>query len=106
MADFLSRLDEPLQKEEVQDYLDKIPYPGVKAVLDNAITPLAEWAELGVRSNPEGMKANQEEAVAARAAKLASTNIIDWKVEQKDDPVLYQVVKHLRLPGKPSKKPS
>ena len=98
MADFLSRLDKPLPKEEVQDYLDKIPYPGVKAVLDNAITPLEERAELGVRPNPEGMKANQEEAVVARAAKLASTNIIDWKVEQKDDPVLYQVVKHLRAP--------
>ena len=71
---------------------------GVKAVLDNAITPLEERAELGVRPNPEGVNANQEEAVAARAAKLASTNIIDWKVEQKDDPVLYQVVKHLRAP--------
>ena len=98
VADFLSRLDEPLPKREVQDYLDKIPYPGVKAVLDNAITPLEEWAELGVRPNPEGVNANQEEAVAARAAKLASTNIIDWKVEQKEDPVLYQVVKHLRAP--------
>ena len=98
VADFLSRLDEPLPKEEVQDYLDKIPYPGVKAVLDNAITSLEERAELGVRPNPEGMNANQEEAVATRAAKLASTNIIDWKVEQKDDPVLYQVVKHLRAP--------
>ena len=98
MADFLSRLDKILPKEEVQDYLDKIPYPGVKAVLDNAITPLEERAELGVRPNPEGVKANPEEAVAARAAKLASTNIIDWKVEQKDDPVLYQVVKHLRAP--------
>ena len=49
VADFLSRLDEPLPKREVQDYLDKIPYPGVKAVLDNAITPLEERAELGVR---------------------------------------------------------
>ena len=98
MADFLSRLDEPLPKREVQDYLDKIPYPGVKAVLDNAITPLEEWAELGVRPNPEGVNANQEEAVVAKAAKLASTNIIDWKVEQKEDPVLYQVVKHLRAP--------
>ena len=48
MADFLSRLDKTLPKEEVQDYLDKIPYPGVKAVLDNAITPLEERAELGV----------------------------------------------------------
>ena len=98
MADFLSRLDKTLLKEEVQDYLDKIPYPGVKAVLDNAITPLEERAELGVRPDPEGVKANPEEAVAARAAKLASTNIIDWKVEQKDEPLLYQVVKHLRAP--------
>ena len=47
VADFLSRLDEPLPKKEVQDYLDKIPYPGVKAVLDNAITPLEERAETG-----------------------------------------------------------
>ena len=98
VADFLSQLDKPLPKKEVQDYLDKIPYPGVKAILDNAITPLEERAELGVRPNPEGVNANQEEAVAARAAKLASTNIIDWKVEQKEDPVLYQVVKHLRAP--------
>ena len=57
VADFLSQLDEPLPKEEVQDYLDKIPYPGVKAVLDNAITPLEERAELGVHPNPEGMNA-------------------------------------------------
>ena len=104
MADFLSRLDKTLPKEEVQDYLDKISYPGVKAVLDNTITPLEERAELGVHPNPEGMKANPEKAVATRAAKLASTNIIDWKVEQKDDPVLYQVVKHLRAPWEPSKK--
>ena len=64
VADFLSRLDKPLPKEEVQDYLDKIPYPGVKAVLDNAITPLEERAELGVRPNPEGVKANQEERLS------------------------------------------
>ena len=61
MADFLSRLDETLPKEVVQDYLDKIPYPGVKAVLDNAITPLEERAEVGVRPDPEGVKANPEE---------------------------------------------
>ena len=56
MADFLSRLDKTLPKEEVQDYLDKIPYPGVKAVLDNAITPLEERAEVGVRPDPEGVR--------------------------------------------------
>ena len=30
--------------------------------------------------------------------RLATTNITDWKHEQKEDPVLYQVVKHLRAP--------
>ena len=29
-----------------------------------------------------------------RPARLATTNITDWKLEQQEDPVLYQVVKH------------
>ena len=29
-----------------------------------------------------------------RLARLATTNITDWKLEQQEDPVLYQVVKH------------
>ena len=45
VADFLSWMNERLPEEEVQEYLNKIPYPGVKAVLDNAITPLKERAE-------------------------------------------------------------
>ena len=36
--------------------------------------------------------------VGARLARLATTNVTDWKQEQKEDPVLYQVVKHLRAP--------
>ena len=39
VADFLSRMD---------DRLTEIPYLGVKAVLDNAITPLVDRAEQGV----------------------------------------------------------
>ena len=27
-----------------------------------------------------------------------ATNVTDWKQEQKEDPVLHQVVKHLRVP--------
>ena len=42
VADFLSRMNERLPEEEVQEYLNKIPYPGVKAVLDNAIMPIEE----------------------------------------------------------------
>ena len=33
-------MDDCLTEGEVQDYLSKIPYLGVKAVLDNAVMPL------------------------------------------------------------------
>ena len=48
VANFLSQMNEHLPEEEVQEYLNKILYPRVKAVLDNAITPIEEHAELGV----------------------------------------------------------
>ena len=98
VADFLSRMDERLPEEEVQEYLNQIPYPGVKAVLNNAITPLEECAEQGVRPVPDCQEANQEETIVASPARLTTTNITNWKQEQKEDPVLYQVVKHLRAP--------
>ena len=53
VADFLSWMNERLPEEEVQEYLNKIPYPGVKVVLDNAIMPLEEHAEQGVRPTPD-----------------------------------------------------
>ena len=87
-------MDDRLTEGEVQDYLSKIPYPGVKAVLDNAITPLVDRAEQRVWPNPGCQNACQEETLDARPARLATTNVIDWKLEQKEDPVLYQVVKH------------
>ena len=98
MADFLSWMNERLSEEEVQEYLNKILYPGVKAVLDNAITPIEERAEQGIRLSPDCQGVCQEEAVGARPARLATTNVTDWKQEQKEDPVLYQLVKHLRVP--------
>ena len=94
VADFLSRMDDRLMEGEVQDYLSKIPYPGVKAVLDNAIMPLVDRAEQGVQPNPGCQKACQEGTLDAKPVRLATTNVIDWKLEQKEDPVLYQVVKH------------
>ena len=84
--------------EEVQEYLNQILYPGVKAVLDNAITPIEECAEQGVRLTPDCQGDPQEVTVEARPARLATTNVTDWKQEQKEDPVLYQVAKHLRAP--------
>ena len=97
VANFFSRLDDCLPPGEVQDYLNKIPYPGVKAVLDNAITPLTKRAKQGVRPNPDNQKAGQEVAVGG--------NITNWKLEQQEDPVLYQVVKHRKASRRPSRKP-
>ena len=94
VADFLSCLEDRLPTGEVQDYLNKIPYPGVKAVLDNAIMPLMDRAKQRVRPNPDNQKASQEVTIGVRLVRLATTNITDWKLEQQEDPVLYQVVKH------------
>ena len=98
IADFLSRMNECLPEEEVQEYLNKILYPGVKAVLDNAITPIEEHAEQGVRLSSDCQNVYQKEKVEARSTRLATTNVTDWKQEQKENPVLNQVVKHLRAP--------
>ena len=62
------------------------------------MTPLKECAEQGVRLTPDCQRDCQEETVGARPTRLATTNVTDWKQEQKEDPVLYQVVKHLRMP--------
>ena len=48
VANFLSQMNDRLPEEEVREYLNQIPYPGVKAVLDNAIMPFEEHAEQGV----------------------------------------------------------
>ena len=98
VADFLSWMNEHLPEEEVQEYLNQIPHPGVKAVLNNAIMPIEECAEQGVRPTPDCQGDSQEVALEARPARLATTNVTDWKQEQKEDPVLYQVAKHLRAP--------
>ena len=98
VANFLSQMNERLPDEEVQEYLNKIPYPGVKAVLNNAIMPIKEHAEQGVWPSSDCQDVCQKETVEARPARLATTNVTDWKLEQKEDPVLYQVVKHLRVP--------
>ena len=63
VANFLSWMNEHLPEEEVQEYLNRIPYPGVKAVLDNATTPIKECADQGVRPTPDCQGACQEETV-------------------------------------------
>ena len=75
VANFLSWMNERLPEEEVQEYLNRIPYPGVKAVLDNAITPIEERAEQGVRPSSDCQDVCQKEMIEARPARLATTNV-------------------------------
>ena len=98
VADFLSQMNERLPEEEVQEYLNKSPYPRIKAVLNNAIMPIKEHAEQGVRPSSDCQDVCQEEMVEARPAVLDTTNVTNWKLEQKEDPILHQVIKHLRVP--------
>ena len=72
VPDFLSQINERLPKEEVQEYLNKI-------LLDNAIMPIEEHAEQGVRLTPDCQGDCQEKTVEARPARLATTNVTDWK---------------------------
>ena len=72
-------MSERLPEEEVQEYMNKIPYPGLKAVLNNAITPIEEHAKQEVRPTPDCQGDCQEEMVEARPARLATTNVTDWK---------------------------
>ena len=53
VANFLSQMNEHLPDEEDQEYLNKIPYPGVKAVLNNTFMPIEECAEQGVQPSSD-----------------------------------------------------
>ena len=46
-----------------------------------------------MRPDPDNQKAGPEVSIGVRPASLATTNITNWKLEQQEDPVLYQVVK-------------
>ena len=45
VADFLSQMEDCLSDEEVNEKIAKIPQEGVRAVLDNAYTPIMDRGE-------------------------------------------------------------
>ena len=46
-----------------------------------------------MRPDPDNQRAGPEVSIGVRPARLATTYITNWKLEQQEDPVLYQVVK-------------
>ena len=57
-----------------------------------------QGAEQGVRPNPDNQEVGQGVIVDVRPARLATTNITNWKLKQQEDPVFYQAVKHRKAP--------
>ena len=95
VADFLSCMENHLPKE-VEEALCrvKILAPEVKAMLDNADTPIAERAEMGNDVLP--VRACLAETLSACPVKYTTLQVVDWKKAQREDPALNTLVKNLR----------
>ena len=72
----------------------KIPVPGVKAMLDNAETPILERAETGDDCLP--VRACLAETLSACPVKYTTLQVVDWKKAQRIDPILNVLVKNLK----------
>ena len=87
----------------MDEQIAKIPEEGVRAVLDNAHTPITDRgkvalirAEVGLNLPPA--QACLAETLTACPAQMTTLHVTNWKQAQKDDPALYAVVKNLRTP--------
>ena len=96
VADFVSRMENHLPEEEVEEALRRveIPAPRVKAMLDNTDTPIAERAEMGNDVPP--VRACLAETLSACPVKYTTLQVVDWKKAQREDPALNTLVKNLR----------
>ena len=95
VADFLSHMENCLP-EEVEEALHRVQIlaPGVKAMLDNADTPITERAEGGDDVLP--VRACLVETLSACPVKYTTLQVVDWKKAQREDPALNTLVKNLR----------
>ena len=103
VTDFLSRMEDRLSDEEVNEQIAKIPEEGVRAVLDNARIPIMDRGEAALIRTEVGLdlppaQACLAEILTACPALMTTLHVTNWKQAQKDDPALYAVVKNLRSP--------
>ena len=96
VADFLSCMEDHLPEEEVEKALCrvKIPALGVKAMLDNADTPITERAE--EESDALPIRVCLAETLSACPVKYTTLQVVDWKKAQREDPILNTLIKNLR----------
>ena len=96
VADFLSHMENCLPEEEVEEALCRVEIlaPRVKAMLDNADTPITERAEGGDDVLP--IRACLAETLSACPVKYTILQVVDWKKAQREDPALNTLVKNMR----------
>ena len=96
VADFLSHMESHLPEEKVEEALHRVEIlaPGVKAMLDNADTPITERAEGGDDTLP--VRACLAKTLSACPVKYTTLQVVDWKRAQREDPVLNTLIKNLR----------
>ena len=68
--------------------------PGVKALLDNADTPITERAEGGDNALP--VRTCLAKTLSACPVKYTTLQVVDWKKAQREDPALSTLVQNLR----------
>ena len=96
VADFLSHMENHLPEEEVEEALCRveIPAPGVKAMLDNADTPITERAEGG--DDVLLVRACLAKTLSACPVKYTTLQVVDCGKAQREDPALNILIKNLR----------
>ena len=96
VADFLSRMENCLPEEEVEEVLHRVEIlaPRVKTMLDNVDTPITERAEGGDDALP--IRACLAETLSACPVKYTTLQVVDWKKAQREDPAVSTLVKNLR----------
>ena len=103
VAHFLSRMEDCLPEEEVEEQIAKIPQEGLQAVLDNTRTPITERGEAAQIRAEAGLdlppaQACLVETLTACPACMTTLHVTDWKQAQKDDPALFAIMKNLKAP--------
>ena len=103
VTDLLSRIEDRLSEEEVNEQIAKIPDEGVRAVLDNACIPITDRGKAAPIRAEAGLDLPPTQACLAKIlmacpAWMTTLHVTDRKQAQKDDPTLYTVVKNLRSP--------
>ena len=93
VADFLSRMENHLPEEEIEEvlYRVEIPAAGVKAMLDIADTPITDRGDDALP-----IRACLAETLSACPVKYTTLQVVDWKKAQREDPALSTLVKNLR----------